>query len=125
MATASNQPKKSRAWIPVAVVFVLVCLVAGLIAMMKLVGSSAGGTLRSGRSIMVHSNSLSLSTALSKDTATIDTAGKTIVVMPTQLLIDGAVVAEIDEAVKNVTINVEDGDVSFVADDTAVPLNGP
>lgn len=79
-------------------------------------GGSAGGTLPSGRSVMAHSDSISLSSTLSGDTATIETAGMKILVQPTSLVVDGVIVADIDKDVADVQVHVNRGVVSFVAD---------
>ena len=83
-------------------------------------GGSAGGTLASGRSVMTHSDSMFLSSDLRGDTATIKTSGKIIVIEPTTLLVDNAYVATIDEKVSDITVNVKNGTVTFVADGKTV-----
>ena len=97
----------------VATPLLLVCafLVAAMFA-----GSSAGGMLSTGRSVVTHSDSLTLSSTLSSDTATIKTAGKTLVVKPTRLTVDGTIVAIIDEEVSSVEVRVRRGVVTFMAD---------
>lgn len=123
MSDGENKRRFGTLVLSIIVAFViLLCLVIGMVFLLKVYGSSAGGTLRSGRSVMVHSNALSLSTSFGNDAATIDTAGKTIVVHPTELLIDGTVVAKIDAATKDVAIHVTGGDVSFVADGTTIQM---
>ena len=77
---------------------------------------SAGGTLSSGRSVMTYSDSVSLSSTFSSDTATIETSGKKILVQPTSLIVDGTIVANIDNDVVDVHVNVKRGVVTFVAD---------
>lgn len=86
-------------------------------------GGSAGGTLASGRSVMTYSDGLMLTSTFSADTATIRTAGHTIVVAPTELTVDGRTVAKIDESVAGVNVHVQDGTVEFEADGCAVPYN--
>ena len=83
-------------------------------------GGSAGGTLASGRSVMTYSDSIFLSSELRGDTAIIKTDGKTIVVNPTTLVIDGANVAIIDEEVSAVQVTVKKGVVNFVVDGKTV-----
>lgn len=83
-------------------------------------GGSAGGTLPSGRSVMTHSDSISLSSTFSSDTATIETAGKKILVQPTSLIVDGVTVANIDKDVADVQVRVNRGVITFVADGTPV-----
>ncbi len=91
-----------------------------LLATAMLAGSSAGGTLSSGRSITTHSDSVWLSSMFSSDTATIETAGRKIVVQPTSLLVDGVTVANIEKDVADVQVRVQRGVVTFVADGTPV-----
>lgn len=83
-------------------------------------GGSAGGTLASGRSVMTHSDSIWLSSTFSSDTATIETAGKKILVQPTSLIVDGVIVANIDKDVVDVQVRVKRGVVNFVADGAPV-----
>ena len=98
-----------------------VCLLIAIgFALSVFVGGSTGGTLSSGRSVMAHSNGLRLSSTLAKDTATISTAGRTIVVKPKTLLVDGVPVGTIDEAVKDVKIEVQYGQIRFLADGKVV-----
>lgn len=83
-------------------------------------GGSAGGTLSTGRTVVAHSDSFSLSSSFSKDTATVKTAGRTIVVAPASLIVDGLTVAEIDEGISKVEVAVKRGAITFVADGRAV-----
>lgn len=87
-----------------------------LLAVVLFAGGSAGGTLASGRAVMAHSDALSMSTSFSADTATIQTAGRTICVLPTSLIIDGITVASIDESVADIQVDVQRGVVTFTAD---------
>ncbi len=104
--------------IVIAGIFMLA--VAATIGLVVLAGGSAGGTLRSGRSVITHSDSLSLTTTFSRDTATIETAGKLIVVEPGRLLVDGKTIAEISPD-SDIEINVKRGVVEFVADGKSIP----
>jgi len=79
-------------------------------------GGSAGGMLSTGRTVFTHSDSVSLESTFSQDTATIKTAGKTIVVAPQSLIVDGVTVADIAEKVSKVDVSVKRGVVTFVAD---------
>lgn len=85
-----------------------------------LAGGSAGGRLLSGRTVMTHSDSISLSSTFSSDSATIETAEKKILVQPISLIVDGMTVATIDSSVVDVQVLVKRGLVSFVADGTNV-----
>ncbi len=95
----------------------LVTLVALFMACVRLIpGGSAAGSLANGRIVETYSDSLFLSSRFSTDTATIRTAGKTIVVEPTRLIVDGELIANIDKEVSKVEVRVERGVVTFVAD---------
>jgi hypothetical protein len=91
-----------------------------LLATAMFAGGSAGGTLPSGRSVMTHSDSISLSSTFSSDTATIETAGKKILVQPTSLIVDGVTVATLDKDVADVQVHVKRGVITFVVDGTPV-----
>jgi hypothetical protein len=82
--------------------------------------SSAGGTLQSGRSVSATSDSWYLVCNNSPDTATIKTAGKTIVVAPSKVLVDGHAIAPLDVAVRSVEVKVKRGKVVLVADGNPV-----
>ncbi len=101
-------------------VFVLgILLLLGLskvIGVVMLAGSSAGGTLSSGRSVVTYSDSSTLSSKLTRDTATFRTAGHTIEITPTRLVIDGNLVGTISPEVSKVEVHVERGAVEFVTD---------
>lgn len=103
--------------------FLLVCLLALLIPLFGLfllrAVSNAGvtGTLASGRSITVHTDSLYTSTQFGTDTAVIKTAGKTIIVSPTQAMVDGKQIEAHDESAKQIEVRVKNGTVTCVAKD--------
>ena len=63
-----------------------------------------------------------MSSQFGEDTAEIHTAGKTILVQPTALVVDGVKVADIDKDVADVRVDVKLGVVSFVADGKPVEL---
>ena len=87
-----------------------------LFVLLARTGGGCGGTLMTGRTVGANSDAWSCSATYGRDTATITTAGHTIVVAPTQLLVDGGHYGAIDESVKSVIVTVRDGDISFVAD---------
>ena len=98
-------------------------VVAGLvlIATMVLVvgalsGGSASGRLSSGRSVNAQSDSWYLKCNFAADTATIETAGRTIVVAPDQLLVDGRALAAMDATTRSVNVSVRGNAITFVAD---------
>jgi hypothetical protein len=104
---------------------VFICLLVGLVILVAVTirasgGGGSGGTLATGRAVGTNSDGWSTSATYGRDTATITTAGHTIVVAPTKLVVDGNAVATIDEGVKAVTVTVRRGEVSFVADGRAV-----
>ena len=80
------------------------------------------GRLASGRAVNASSDSVDLSAQFGKDTAEILTAGKTILVQPTALVVDGVKVADIDKDVADVRVDVKRGVVSFVVDGKPVEL---
>ena len=80
------------------------------------------GRLASGRAVNASSDAVNLSAQFGKDTAEIETAGKTILVQPTALVVDGVKVADIDKGVADVHVDVKRGVVSFVADGKPVEL---
>jgi hypothetical protein len=82
--------------------------------------SSVGGTLQSGRSVTATSDSWYLTCNNSPDTATIRTAGRTIVVAPAKVTVDGKLVAPLDVAACEVEVRVKDGQIEFLADGTSV-----
>jgi hypothetical protein len=98
------------------ITLVLLLATAALLAIAIGTGSSAGGTLASGRSVVVHSDSIWLNCQLSSDTATIQTAGKTIVVAPGGLVVDGRRIAPLDEGAKSVVVNAKRGSITLEAD---------
>jgi hypothetical protein len=104
----------------------LVLLVGGGITLQwassQLGESSAGGTLQSGRSVVTFSDSWYLSCSNSTDTATIKTAGKTIIVAPDKVTVDGQAIAPLDVAVRSVEVKVKRGEVALVADGKDIPL---
>ena len=97
-------------------------VVVGLFMWVLMAGvpASASGTLNSGRSILVNSNSVYLALGLDGDIATINTAGRELVVKPTELLVDGVHVGDVDLAASKVEIIVKRGSVDFIADGNAV-----
>ena len=98
-------------------VLLLICLAVAV----QFSTSSAGGTLTSGRTVTTQSDSWYISSGFSNDTATIETAGHSIVVAPTQLTINGAIYATIAKNIKAIAVKVNDGEISFTADGTPVP----
>lgn len=90
--------------------------ISTIITVVMCAGSSAGGTLLSGRSVLTNSDSIYCWSTFSSDAATIKTGLKEIRVEPTTLIVDGVTVADIDKNVANVQVCVKRGVVTFVAD---------
>ncbi|QDV25667.1 hypothetical protein Q31a_39940 [Aureliella helgolandensis] len=107
----------------IALAAIPIFAVTACFAMLLLAGSSAGGTLASGRSVITYSDAITLKSAFSADTATIETAGKQIIVSPTALVVDGISVAEIDGKVTDVEVHINSGIVSFIADGRPVAIS--
>jgi hypothetical protein len=105
-----------------ATVLVILMAVTGLFAVAISSGGSSAGTLATGRSVQVKSDSIWLSCQYAGDAATIRTAGKTLVVAPRELLVDGRHVARLKPDAKSIVITAERGDITLVADGTEVSL---
>lgn len=106
----------ARLLIKTVLIAVPLLAITMLIAIVVIPGSSAGGTLRSGRAIVAKSDSIYCWCTFASNTATINTGRKEIVVQPTALLVDGVAVADIDEDVAFVQVQGKRGLVTFVAD---------
>jgi hypothetical protein len=91
-------------------------VIVGVLVLGALAGGSCGGTLATGRGVNARSDSWYMSSAFSNDTATIRTAGRTIVIAPTNVQVDGRTLTAIDASVKSVDVIVEGNAISFVAD---------
>lgn len=103
--------------IPLRYYLLMLSIPLMLIALLRLIsGSSAMGTLSSGRSVEIKSDSHSITARFNKDTATIHTSGKTIIVGPTNISIDSIDVATIDEQARRVQVDVKNGTATFLAD---------
>jgi len=104
--------------------FCAVCLVIVSATMFShsSVGGSlpAGATLPTGRSISASADSWNIGLETSGDSATIRTAGRTILVAPTRVFVDGRFVAPIAAAAKAIEVKVNDGQVDVIADGIAV-----
>ena len=115
-----NKPRANKLKLTLAAILLLAMAMASILLAAifagGFAGGSAGGTLSTGRNVMAHSDSLSLSKVFSSDTATIETAGMTIVVQPSSLIVDGTTVAFIDKDVSDVQVKVKQGLVTFEAD---------
>lgn len=98
----------------------LAMISASFLLMAALSGGSAGGRLATGRMITANSDSIYISSQFQGDTATIKTSGKTIVVAPSNIQIDGVTVATLDAAVADVRIDVKHGTIKFLADGSPV-----
>src|SRR4051812_44873318 len=82
------------------------------------VSQSASATLRSGRSINATSHcwqGVDVSET-SNDSASIDTAGYTIVVAPRQLIVAGQTFATVDEQAKSIDVDISHEEIAFKVD---------
>jgi hypothetical protein len=107
-----------RVFISFAAVALL--LVVGVLVLGALSGGSCGGILATGRAVNAQSDSWYVTSTFSRDTATIKTAGHTIEVGPTDLLVDGQLVTTVDASVKSVDVTVKGSAISFIADGRTV-----
>ena len=103
---------KSGVWIAATLVMFAVVFVA----LVSLSGSSAGGTLSSGRTVLVVSDTLYLCSEFCKVSATITANNRKIVIHPTSLIVDGRKVGDLDEAARAVEVRVKFGTITFLAD---------
>ncbi len=99
---------------------VFAVLKSGAVITIGSFGGGASGTLENGRSVTAHSDAWSLSSSYSGDTAEINTAGRTIVVRPQVILVDGRAVSSIDPATKAVEVRVQGDSITFIADGRTV-----
>jgi hypothetical protein len=95
-------------------------LVVGVLTLGALSGGSCGSVLATGRVVNAQSDSWYVTSSSSHDTATIQTAGRTIEVGPTDLRVDGQLVTTVDSSVKSVDVIVKGGAISFIADGRTV-----
>lgn len=107
--------------IKAVIIVIPVVAIAALFLSVLLAGGTAAGTLSTGRSVTAHSDSIALSATFAPDTATIRTSGKTIVVGPTTLSVDGRTIANIKEDVADIKVQVKGGAITFLADGNPVP----
>jgi len=120
--------RQNRGRLLQAAVVAVCCLFFGFLLLagiaIAFAQGSAACTLSSGRSIAVTSNGWSIALTSSKDTATIDTSGRKIVVGPNFVQIDGRRVATIDAATKSVDVIVARGEVTITGDGQAIGTFG-
>ena len=103
---------KSDAWIAAT----LVMLAVVFVALVSHSGSSAGGTLSSGRTVLVVSDTLYLCSEFCKESATITANNRKSVVHTTSLIVDGRKVGDLDEAARAVEVRVKFDTITFLAD---------
>ncbi|MEX0937868.1 MAG: hypothetical protein WDZ59_08395 [Pirellulales bacterium] len=99
----------------------LACMVgAVLVTLVTIVATtgtwSSSGTLGSGRAVTVHSDAWRLNCCFARDTATIDTKGRRIVVAPTEISVDGRPLVQISAAIRSVDVRVDGDAIDFVGD---------
>lgn len=112
--------RHSVASLLIIIAAVIVLSACGLLVLLP--GGSTGGTLSTGRSVTAHSDSLFLSSQFLRDTATIRTAGRTIVVKPDVMLVDGRAAASIDGGARSVDVTVKNGAITATVDGEPLPL---
>jgi len=112
--------ERKKRTLPIVIIATPLLVLVVLLAIEMFAGGSAHGTLSTGRSISTYTDSMFLSARFASDTATIKTAGKTIIVEPTELSIDGTIVANINEGVSKVEVRAMQGTITFVADGKSV-----
>jgi hypothetical protein len=76
--------------------------------------------LASGRQIECTAIGIYISLETHKDSAVIRTLSRTVAVNPTSLQVDGRNVATIPAATKSVDVNIDGGEVTFVADGQSI-----
>jgi hypothetical protein len=106
----------AAAFVLIGVILVLASAVTVAVATGLLPGGSCGGTLATGRVVNAQSDSWYLSSQFSQDSATINIPGRTILIGPTNLQIDGQTLATIPVSAKLVDVVVKGNAISFVAD---------
>jgi hypothetical protein len=98
----------------------LACVVGlvlvAVVAIAATSGGAAGATLTSGRAVTVQSDAWRLDCRFSRDTATIDTKGRKIVVAPTEISVDGRPLVQISAAIRSVDVRVDGDAIDFVGD---------
>lgn len=118
-----SQQNKRFVWlkrIVLSLSLLVLVIVTGVFVVAATAGGSASCTLKSGRSVTTNSDSWYLESQSSADTVTIKTAGFQIVVAPQELRVDGNAIQTLENGVKNVTVNVQDRRIMFLADGKSV-----
>ena len=91
--------------------FISLCVVASFYAQ-----ASTSCQLPSGRRIVCTATGVYLSLETQKDSATIRTLGHTVSILPAQLQVDGRRLANIPVSTQSVNVNINGGEVTFIAD---------
>ena len=100
-----------------ALAFAMLLMLAITLVLTTSEMTCTGATLATGRSVgTVGKFWQTFSMETSRDTATITTGNRTIIVAPMQLSVDGQVVGPIDAAAKDVVVSVRGGEVKFLVD---------
>lgn len=111
---------RSARWIPVTGLVLVAAIAAGIAGC----GGSCGGILASGRAVIATSDTLSTSATFAADTAQLQLGSLTVDVQPTQVVVDGRPVADLDAQAKKVLVTRADGQLTIVADGATV-YNAP
>lgn len=117
--------KQNRALTTIAAGLLVLLLLACalLVAGSFFISSSAKGTLQSGRKVSIETDSFFLSSTFSKDVARIRSGSMRILVQPDSLIVDGVTVASIDPAASDVSVSIDNGEVTFVVDGETIPFS--
>jgi hypothetical protein len=94
-----------------------IVLVLALLPTLPGCGGSCGMTLPTGRSIDASSDTIYLSASrVGQDTSKINLGGKTVVVEPKRIIVEGVEVATIDESARKVSVLRSQGEIVVIAD---------
>ena len=100
-----------------ACVLLLLFVAAILFVQFANVSVSSMSTLPSGRTVTVQSEGWGgINVQDSADTTTLSLGRHTIVVAPSQIIVDGRTLAPIEGGVKSVSIHAHNGEINFAAD---------
>jgi hypothetical protein len=101
----------------VCIAFVLFVALFGVVLFILMsTSTSTGATLASGRSVNASVDSFFIAMETNNNTATVRTIRHTVVVTPTNLQVDGRLIATIAPSTQSVDVAINDGEVTFIAD---------
>lgn len=105
----------------------LACGLFVLVALVSVIANSGGscsGTLASGRTVVANSDTLWLSASNDQDTSHLSLGFLKVDVEPTQVVVEGQPLVDLDAQAKSVLITRADGQLTVVADGATV-YDGP